>query len=151
MAQVIETIDVDVPVNTAYNQWTQFESFPHFMSMVKKITQTTDEVTHWEVVIAGQEREFDAKITEQIPDERIAWNSIGGDDNHAGVVTFHKLTDTSTRVTVQLDWEPHGLLEKAGDVLGFDDRSVKADMKNFKKFIEGRGHETGAWRGEVDN
>jgi len=151
MAQVIETIDVDVPVNTAYNQWTQFESFPHFMSMVRTITPTTDEVTHWEVVIGGQEREFDAKITEQIPDERIAWNSIGGDDNHAGVVTFHKLSDTSTRVTVQLDWEPQGLVEKAGEVLGFDDRSIKADMKNFKEFIEGRGRETGAWRGEVDN
>ncbi|MCW4384771.1 SRPBCC family protein [Salinibacterium sp. SYSU T00001] len=150
MAQVIETIDVDVPVRTAYNQWTQFESFPHFMSMVKSITQIDDETTHWEVKIGGQDREFDAKITEQIPDERVAWNSIGGDDNHAGVVTFHKLSDTETRVTVQLDWEPQGLVEKAGQVLQFDDAAIKSDMKNFKEFIEGRGAETGAWRGEID-
>jgi|SRR5690606_19921433 len=151
MAQVIETIDVDVPVTTAYDQWTQFESFPHFMSMVKSITQTTDETTHWVVNIGGQEREFEAKITEQIPDERIAWNSIGGDDNHAGVVTFHKLSDAQTRVTVQLDWEPQGALEKAGEVLGFDDRAIKSDMKKFKEFIESRGTETGAWRGQIDN
>ena len=150
MAQVIETIDVDVPVTTAYNQWTQFESFPHFLSMVKSITQLDDETTHWVVQVAGVEREFDARITEQLPDERVAWNSITGSDNHAGVVTFHKLTDTSSRVTVQMDWEPEGLVEKAGAVLGFDDRSVKADLKNFKEFIEKKGSETGAWRGEID-
>lgn len=151
MAQVIEAIDVDVPVNTAYNQWTQFETFPHFLSMVQSITQIDDETMHWVVKIAGQEREFDAKVTEQIPDERVAWTSIGGDDKHAGVVTFHKLSDTTSRVTVQLDWEPQDALEKAGEVLGFDDRAIKTDMKNFKEFIEKRGSETGAWRGEIDN
>jgi uncharacterized membrane protein len=151
MAQVIEAIDVDVPVNTAYNQWTQFETFPHFLSMVQSITQIDDETMHWVVKIAGQEREFDAKVTEQIPDERVAWTSIGGDDKHAGVVTFHKLSDTTSRVTVQLDWEPQDALEKAGEVLGFDDRAIKTDMKNFKEFIEKRGTETGAWRGEIDN
>jgi uncharacterized membrane protein len=151
MAQVIEAIDVDVPVNTAYNQWTQFETFPHFLSMVQSITQIDDETMHWVVKIAGQEREFDAKVTEQLPDERVAWTSIGGDDKHAGVVTFHKLSDTTSRVTVQLDWEPQDALEKAGEVLGFDDRAIKTDMKNFKEFIEKRGAETGAWRGEIDN
>jgi uncharacterized membrane protein len=151
MAQVIETIDVDVPVTTAYNQWTQFESFPHFMSMVNSITQIDDVTTHWSVTVGGQDREFDAKITEQIPDERVAWTSIGGDDDHAGVVTFHKLTDTSTRVTVQLDWAPQGAAEKVGEVLGFDNRAVKKDLDKFKEFIESRGTATGAWRGEVDN
>lgn len=151
MAQVIESIDVDVPVTTAYNQWTQFESFPHFLSMVKSIKQLDNETTHWVVEIAGAEREFDARITEQIPDERVAWNSITGSDKHAGVVTFHKLSDTTSRVTVQMDWEPEGVVEKAGAVLGFDDRSIKSDLKNFKEFIEKRGAESGAWRGEIDN
>ena len=149
MAQVIETIDVDVPVRVAYNQWTQFEEFPHFMSFVESITQKTDTLTHWKVKIAGAEREFDAEITEQHPDERVAWNSVGGDENHAGVVTFHRLSDTETRVTVQIDWEPTGLLEKAGAVFGADDHSVKKDLEHFKEYIESRGAESGAWRGDV--
>ena len=114
MTQIIETIDVDVPVTTAYNQWTQFESFPHFLDEVEQITQIDDTHQHWKVKVGGAEREFDTEITEQHPDERVAWKSIGGDTDHAGVVTFHKLTDTSTRVTVQLDWEPEGALEKLG-------------------------------------
>lgn len=149
MAQVIETIDVDVPISTAYNQWTQFESFPRFLSYVESITQLSDTLTHWKVKIGGAEREFDAEITEQLPDERVAWNSVGGDENHAGVVTFHKLSDNSTRVAVQLDWKPEGLLESAGAAIGVDDHAVKNDLKNFKEFIEGAGGETGAWRGEV--
>ena len=151
MAQVIETIDVDVPVRVAYNQWTQFEEFPHFMSYVESITQKSETLTHWKVKIAGAEREFDAEITEQHPDERVAWNSIAGEENHAGVVTFHKLSDTTSRVTVQIDWEPTGLLEKAGALVGVDDIAVKRDLANFKKFIESRGSETGAWRGDVEN
>jgi uncharacterized membrane protein len=149
MAQVIESVDVDVPVSTAYNQWTQFESFPQFMSFVKEITQIDDTHNHWTVNVGGVEREFDAEITEQHPDERIAWNSVSGKDEHAGVVTFHKLSDTTSRVTVQLDWKPEGLAEKAGAVLGFDDRAVKKDLKNFKELIEERGVEEGAWRGDV--
>jgi len=149
MPQVIETVDVNVPVTTAYNQWTQFETFPKFLSYVESITQTDDTLTHWTVKIGGAEREFDAKITEQHPDERVAWNSVGGDENHAGVVTFHKLSDTETRVTVQLDWEASGLVEKAGALLGVDDHVIKSDLKNFKKFIEDAHHETGAWRGDV--
>lgn len=151
MAQVIKTVDVDVPVSTAYNQWTQFESFPQFLDDVESITQVGDTRTHWTVTIAGQTREFDAEITEQHPDERVAWNSVGGEENHAGVVTFHKLTDTSTRVTVQLDWEPRGALEKLGAVVGVDDHAVEKNLQNFKRFIEARGAETGAWRGDVEN
>lgn len=149
MAQVIETVDVDVPVRTAYDQWTQFEEFPRFLSYVESITQSDDTHTHWKVKIGGQEREFDAEITEQHPDERVAWNSVGGDDEHAGVVTFHKLSDTQTRVTVQLDWTPSDIAEKAAALFGVDDHAIKKDLKNFKEFIESRGAETGAWRGDV--
>ncbi|CAN5143493.1 SRPBCC family protein [Frigoribacterium sp. UYMn621] len=151
MAQVIQTIDVDVPVTTAYNQWTQFESFPHFLSFVESISQIDDTHNHWVVKVGGAERQFDAEITEQHPDERVAWKSTGGDVTQAGVVTFHKLDDSTSRVTVQLDWEPEGLVEKAGAVLGIDDASVKGDLKNFKKFIEEQGSEQGAWRGDVSN
>ncbi|MCK9925268.1 SRPBCC family protein [Frankia sp. AgPm24] len=145
---VQETIEVHVPIRTAYNQWTQFESFPNFMDGVESIAQLDDTHTHWKIKVAGQEREFDATITEQLPDERVAWKSTGGTD-HAGVVTFHRLTDDDTRVTVQLDWQPDGLAEKAGALLGADDRRVKADLRKFKSFIEHRGSETGAWRGDV--
>ena len=148
MARIIETVDVDVPVSTAYNQWTQFETFPEFLSFVQSITQLDDTHNHWRVKIGTVEREFDAEITEQHPDERVAWRSTGGED-HAGVVTFHKLSYTETRVTVQLDWEPQVFVEHVGDALGIDDRSVKKDLKNFKTFIESRGAETGAWRGDV--
>ena len=149
MTQVIESIDVDVPVTTAYNQWTQFESFPNFLSFVESIDQVDDTVTHWKVKVGGVEREFDARITEQHPDERVAWNSIGGETNHAGVVTFHRLSDSQSRVTVQLDWQAEGFVEKAGAALGFDDRAVKSDLKHFKKFIEGAGGATGEWRGDI--
>lgn len=149
MVQIIETVDVDVPVKVAYNQWTQFESFPEFLDEVVSITQTGDTHTHWTVKVGGAERTFDATITEQHPDERVAWNSTGGDTEHAGAVTFHTLTDTSTRVTVQIDWEPEGLLEKVGALVGAGSHAVKKDLKNFKEFIESRGSETGAWRGDV--
>jgi len=149
MPQVIETIDVDVPVTTSYNQWTQFETFPKFLSFVEEITQIDDTHNHWKVKIGGVEREFDAEITEQHADERVAWNSISGKDKHAGVVTFHKLSDTTSRVTVQIDWEAEGLIEKAGALLGVDDHAIKKDLKNYKEFIEAQGSETGAWRGDV--
>lgn len=149
MAQIIETIDVDVPVSTAYNQWTQFETFPSFLDEVESITQRDDTHQHWKVKVGGAEREFDAEVTEQHPDERVAWRSVGGDTAHAGAVTFHKLSDTSSRVTVQIDWEPEGLLEKVGSLVGAGQHAVKKDLKNFKEFIEGRGASTGAWRGDV--
>ncbi|GGL96576.1 SRPBCC family protein [Nakamurella endophytica] len=148
MANVTEYIDVDVPIRTAYNQWTQFESFPNFMGGVDSITQTDDRHTHWKTSIGGVEREFDAEITEQHPDERVAWKSTDG-TTHAGVVTFHRLDDAKTRVTVQIDWKPEGLLETVGSVVGVDDHQVKADLKRFKEFIESRGGETGQWRGDV--
>ncbi|UUE20960.1 SRPBCC family protein [Microbacterium sp. J1-1] len=150
MVQIIETMDVDVPVRTAYNQWTQFESFPKFLQEVESITQIDDTHTHWKVKVGGAVREFDAEITEQHPDERVAWNSTGGETEHAGAVTFHKLTDNSTRVTVQLDWAPEGLLEKVGSLVGVGGHAVKKDLENFKEFIEGREVETGSWRGDVE-
>lgn len=150
MATVTESIDVDVPVRTAYDQWTQFESFPHFLDEVDEVRQVDDTTNHWRVTIGGATREFDTVIAEQHPDERVAWKSVAGDVEHAGVVTFHRLSDSSTRVTVQLDWAPSDLLEKAGAVFGLDDHAVKKDLQNFKRFIESQGSETGAWRGEVD-
>ena len=150
MAQVQESVDVKVPVRTAYNQWTQFESFPQFMDGVVEIRQLDDKRNHWVTKVGGVEREFDTEVTEQHPDERVAWKSVGGDTQHAGVVTFHRLSDDETRVMIQIDWEPSGLIEKAGAAVGVDDHRVKADAKKFKQFIESRGAETGAWRGEVD-
>ena len=150
MPQIIETIDVNVPVTVAYNQWTQFESFPHFLDEVVSITQIDDTHNHWVVNVGGAEREFDAEITEQHPDERVAWRSVGGETEHAGVVTFHKLDENTTRVTAQIDWDPQGLLEKLGSLVGAGSHAVKKDLDNIKKFIEGRGGETGAWRGDVD-
>lgn len=151
MSQIQQSIDVEVPVRTAYNQWTQFESFPQFMSGVESITQLDDKRLHWVTSIAGVEREFDAEITEQHPDERVAWASTGGESKHAGVVTFHKLDDNKSRVMVQIDWTPTDLVEKIGSAVNIDDHRVKGDLERFKQFIESQGHETGAWRGDVDN
>jgi uncharacterized membrane protein len=149
MTTVQESIDVDVPVTVAYNQWTQFESFPEFMNGVESVVQTDDTHLHWRTSVAGKTREFDAEITEQHPDERVAWKSTDGVE-HAGVVTFHRLNDTQTRVSVQFDWSPESMMEKAGAAVGADDRQVKSDLKRFKEFIESRGTETGGWRGDVD-
>ncbi|MEY9484508.1 putative membrane protein [Streptomyces calvus] len=149
MSQVEQSIEVDVPVRTAYNQWTQFESFPEFMDGVERIEQRTDTLTHWVTKVGGVEREFDAEITEQIPDERVAWTTVGGEAKQAGVVTFHRLRDTTTKVMLQMDFDPDGLAESVGDKLGFVKRQVDGDLKRFKEFIEQRGLETGAWRGEV--
>jgi uncharacterized membrane protein len=148
MTDTMQTIDVDVPIGTAYNQWTQFESFPEFMDGVDEVTQKTDTLTHWKISIGGVKREFDAEITEQHPDERVAWRAVGGTE-HAGVVTFHKIADDKTRVALQIETHPQGLVEKAGDALGLTNANAKADLKRFKQFIEKRGSETGAWRGDV--
>ncbi len=145
-----ESIDVGVPVSTAYNQWTQFETFPKFMGGVESITQGSDKMTHWKIEISGVRREFDAKITEQTPDQRIAWKSVEGPE-HAGVVTFHRLGDNETRVMLQLDYDTEGLVEKVGDALGLVKHQAKGDLERFKQFIEAQGSETGAWRGEVQN
>ena len=149
MPNAIETVDVNVPVTVAYNQWTKFEEFPKFLSFVESITQVNDTLTEWKVKIGGVEREFEAQITEQHPDERVAWNSTGGQVDHGGVVTFHKLAENETRVTVQLDWQATGLMEKAGAALGIDNLAIKKDLANFKEFIEAKGTDDGGWRGDV--
>jgi len=149
MASVVESIDVKVPVSTAYNQWTQFEEFPRFMEGVKSVTQTDDTHLHWVAEIAGNDEEWDAEITEQHPDERIAWNATSGAEN-AGVVTFHRIDDETSRVTLQMDVEPEGVVENVGTALGFLNRRVKGDLERFKEFIESRGIESGSWRGEVE-
>jgi uncharacterized membrane protein len=150
MSTVTESVDVEADVRTTYNQWTQFESFPHFMEGVDEIRQVDDTHTHWKVSVGGATREFDATITEQHPDERVAWKSDSG-PNHAGVVTFHRLDDRHTRVTAQLDIDPDGFVENVADKLGILDHRVKGDLGRFKTFIEERGgRETGAWRGDVE-
>ncbi|HLU53636.1 MAG TPA: SRPBCC family protein [Acidimicrobiia bacterium] len=149
MGDVTQTIDVDRDVRTVYNQWTQFEEFPRFMEGVERVHQIDDRHLRWEVDIAGIDREFEAEITEQSPDQRIAWRSRTGVDQ-GGVVTFHPLNDDQTRVTLQLTFEPEGLVEQAGDKLGLVEARAKGDLKRFKEFIESRGSETGAWRGEID-
>ena len=148
MSEIMESVEVDVPVRTAYDQWTQFESFPTFMKAVKQVRQLDDQTLEWVADVAGKEKRWKARITEQEPDQRIAWTSTEGARN-AGVVTFHRLGEGRSRVTLQLDVDPEGPLENAGDALGFTQREVKDDMKRFKEFIESRGTETGAWRGEV--
>ncbi len=148
MSTIEESIDVQVPVRTAYNQWTQFEEFPKFMEGVKSVQQLDDVSLHWTAEIAGQERDWEAKITEQIPDERIAWTSTSGTGN-GGVVTFHKIDPNTTRIMLQFEIYPEDWKEKVGDWLQIPRARVKGDLHRFKEFIEHRGTETGAWRGEV--
>jgi uncharacterized membrane protein len=148
MAIVEQSIEVQAPLSTVYNQWTQFEEFPHFMEGVEEVRQLDDTHLHWVAEFGGARHEWDAEITEQKPDERVAWRNTDGKDN-AGVVTFHRLDDNNTRVMVQLDFVPEGVKEKLGDALGVPDRRVRGDLENFKQIIEARGQESGAWRGEV--
>ena len=148
MSHVTESVDVAVPVSTAYNQWTQFEEFPKFMGGVEQVQQLDDTHLRWAAEIAGKREEWDAEITEQRPDERIAWRATGGKGN-AGVVTFEPLGGTDTRVTVQMDWEPEGVTENIGAAIGMDDRQVSKDLERFKDLIETQGTETGAFRGTV--
>ena len=149
MSKIMEAVDVRVPVRTAYDPRTQFETFPEFMDGVKSVRQLDDTTLVWVADVAGREKTWKATITEQEPDQRIAWTSTDGAHN-AGVVTFHRLDDATSRVTLQLDVDPEGPVENAGDALGFVTRRVKGDMERFRDFIEARGTETGAWRGEVD-
>ncbi len=149
MASVDQSVEVNVPVRTAYNQWTQFEEFPKFMEGVESVQQLDDTTVLWKAEIAGQKREWKAKISEQKPDERIAWHSLEGATN-AGVVTFHRLDDSKTKVMLQMEFEPEDWKEKAADALGMVEGRIKGDLKRFKKFIEDIRVETGAWRGEVE-
>jgi carbon monoxide dehydrogenase subunit G len=149
MAKIEHSIDVIVPVREAYNQWTQFEEFPRFMEGVESVRQQGDTNLHWVAEIAGHRQEWDAEITEQTPDQRIAWTSTTGDRN-AGAVNFHRLDDNKTRITLTMDTEPSGVIEKVGDTLGVTSAHVKGDLERFKEFMEARGTATGGWRGEVD-
>lgn len=148
MASVEKTIEVNVPVRTAYDQWTQFEEFPKFMEGVSKVTQLDDKRLHWHAKISGKEEQWDATIVEQVPDKRIAWRSTTGAEN-TGEVSFEPAGANSTRVTVRIGYDPDGIVESAGDKLGFVSRRVEGDLERFKTFIEERGVETGAWRGEI--
>jgi len=148
METIEKSIEVNVPVQVAYNQWTQFEEFPRFMEGVERVTQLDDKHLHWMANIGGKTVEWDAEITEQVPDKRIAWYSQG-QAMHSGMVTFEPLGYDRTRVIVRIDYEPEGFTEEVGDKLGFVSRRVEGDLKRFKEFIESRGHETGAWRGQI--
>ena len=149
MSAIQESIEVKAPLSTVYNQWTQFEEFPKFMEGVEEVRQLDEKRVHWVAAFGGSRHEWDAEITEQKPDERVAWRNVDGKEN-AGVVTFHHLDGDLTRIMVQLDFVPEGIKEKLGDALGASDRRVQGDLQRFKEMIEARGQETAAWRGEVE-
>jgi uncharacterized membrane protein len=148
MAHIEKSIEVNCPISTAYNQWTQFEDFPRFMEGVKEVHQIDDTHLHWHAEIGGKDKEWDAVITEQVPDSIIAWRSVAGAEN-AGRVEFHPAGTNGTRVTLKLTYDPEGAVEKIGDLVGVVGRRVEGDLKRFRDFIENRGRETGQWRGEV--
>ena len=148
MATIEQSIEVEVPVGTAYNQWTQFEEFPRFMEGVIEVKQLDDTHLLWRANVGGKEKEWRARITEQTPDQRIAWRSEDGAPN-AGVVTFHRISDGKTKIMLQIDYDPEGVVETVGDAVGLVSARVKGDLQRFKEFIEARGRETGGWRGSV--
>jgi uncharacterized membrane protein len=148
MPTVEKDIEVEVPVTTAYNQWTQFEEFPRFMEGVERVQQLDDQRLHWVAKIGGKTKEWDAKIVEQQPDRRVAWRSEAGDEN-AGVVTFEPSATGKTRVHLQMDYQPEGVVESAGSAIGVVSRRIQGDLERFKEFIESRGTETGEWRGSI--
>ena len=149
MSTIEKSLTVEVPVRSAYDQWTQFESFPQFMEGVEEVRQLDDTHLHWKAEIAGVTREWDAEIVDQTPDERITWRATDGTKN-VGTVSFHPETmGGATKVTLRMEYEPEGMVEKAGDMLQLVERRVQGDLERFKTFIESRGSETGAWRGEV--
>jgi uncharacterized membrane protein len=148
MAKIEKDIVVDVPVKVAYDQWTQFESFPEFMEGVKEVVQLDEKRLRWTAEIAGKDEEWEAEITDQVPDRHIAWRSVTGAPN-AGSVMFQPAGEGNSKVSLELTYEPRDAAEKIGDVLGFLERQVSADLDRFKRFVESRGAATGAWRGEI--
>jgi uncharacterized membrane protein len=148
LSSIEESIEVNVPVSTAYNQWTQFEEFPKFMESVREIRQLDDTHLHWRAEVAGKEIEWDVEITEQVPDKRIAWRSTSGVPN-GGVVTFHKINDFTTRIMLQMEYQPEDMLEQMGDAIGAVRMTARGNLQRFKEMLEARGKETGAWRGSV--
>src|SRR5919112_290532 len=145
---VQESIEVNLPVSTVYNQWTQFEDFPRFMSGVKSVTQLTDDRLEWVAEIAGVRRRWEAKILEQVPDRKVSWAATEGATN-AGEVTFEDVGGGQTSVHLSLEYEPEGLVEKVGDKLNVVENQAEADLDRFKAFIEAEGYASGAWRGSV--
>jgi len=150
MERIEKMIEVDCPVRTVYNQWTQFEDFPKFMSGVKEVRQVDDTHLHWCVEVVGKDKEWDSEITEQEPDERISWRSVGGAAT-AGTVRFEPLGENRTLVRLVMSYEPEGVMENVGDAILALNTQVEASVQDFKQFIEARGSETGAWRGEVSD
>ncbi|HYE33882.1 SRPBCC family protein [Methylocaldum sp.] len=148
MASLHKSIEVNVPVKIAYNQWTQFEDFPNFMENIVDVHQIDDSHLHWHAEIGGKHKEWDTEIVEQVPDHRIAWRTTVGPENH-GVVTFEPVSGDRTRVSVDIEYQPETTMEKVGDMLGMVSSNVEEDLENFRDFLESRGHETGAWRGEI--
>ncbi len=150
MATIERSVEVKAPLSAAYNQWTQFEEFPKFMENVEEVRQVSDRRLRWKAKINGIKREWDAEISEQVPEQRIAWHSIDGVEN-SGVVTFHYVQPYVTKVMLQMNVDPDGLVENVADKLGFITRNTEGDLERFKQFIEDRGEATGAWRGEIPN
>jgi uncharacterized membrane protein len=148
MERIQKSIEVSRPLHQVYNQWTQFEEFPRFMEGVKAVKQLDDTRLHWVAEIAGKEKEWTAKIVEQIPDHRIAWESESGEFT-SGVVTFQGVGPERTRVTSEITYDPKGFIENAADAVGVVSRRIENDLERFKEFIENRGQETGAWRGTI--
>jgi uncharacterized membrane protein len=148
MESIEKSVDVNVPVSVAYDQWTQFEDFPLFMEGVKEVRQLDDKRLHWHAEIVGKDKEWDAEIFEQIPERRIAWRSMNGAKN-SGMVNFASLAADSTRVSLKLNYDPEGALENVGDALGVVSARVSGDLRRFKEFIEARGTPTGSWRGQI--
>jgi uncharacterized membrane protein len=148
MSVIEKSIEINVPVRAAYNQWTQFEEFPRFMEGVKQVKQIDDKHLHWKADIGGKEKEWNAEITEQVPDQRIAWMGREGALN-GGVVTFHRLSDSKSKIMLQLEYDPKGFIENVGDAVGIVTQRVQGDLERFKAYIETRGQETGAWRGTI--
>jgi uncharacterized membrane protein len=152
MPKVTDSIDVRVPVQQAYNQWTQFEEFPKFMDGIQSVQQLDDTHVQWAAEIRGESRQWTTEITEQQPDEKIAWKTIAGEVKNDGVVTFEQIDDNQTRVNVEMDVEGESTMENvAGDLLGLVKGQVRGDLERFKQLIENRDAETGAWRGEVQD
>ncbi|HEU5406124.1 MAG TPA: SRPBCC family protein [Nitrospira sp.] len=148
MSVIEKSIEINVPVKTAYNQWTQFEEFPRFMEGVEQVRQIDDKHLHFKASVGGKQKEWDAVITEQIPDQRIAWMSQGGAKN-GGMVSFSQVSENKSKLNLRLEYEPEGAVEKTGDTIGVVTGRVEGDLQRFKDFIESRGQETGAWRGKV--
>jgi uncharacterized membrane protein len=147
-SSIEESIEVNVPISAAYNQYTQFEEFPKFMKNVLEIRQLDDKHLHWRAKVGLEEKEWDAEITEQIPDKRIAWRSVSGPRN-GGVATFHKISDNVTRIMLQMEYEPEGVVEKLGDAMGAVRMEARTGLQCLKEMLEQRGSETGAWRGKI--